>query len=384
MAKRDYYEVLGVSRTASSEEIKKAYRKLAIKYHPDKNPDNKEAEEKFKEAAEAYNVLSDEQKKSRYDQFGHAGMGGAGGFGGAGGGMSMEDIFAQFGDLFGGGGFFGGGFGGGNYQRQHVNKGANLRVRVELTLEEIAKGVEKKLKVKKYIACKECSGNGEKNGNSHTTCSECNGSGQVTRIQNTILGRMQSTTVCPTCGGNGKMIKEKCNHCSGEGITRGEEVISVKIPAGVYEGLQLSVNGKGNASRRGGINGDLLVVIKEKDHPELIRDGNDLLYNLFISIPDAILGAKAEIPTLGGRVKVTIDKGTQSGKILRLRRKGLPSIEGYGVGDLLIKVNVFIPEKISSEEEKILEKLGESPNFDTKNVEREEGFFEKVRNFFTD
>lgn len=384
MAKRDYYEILGVSKTASPEEIKKAYRKLAIKYHPDKNPDNKEAEEKFKEAAEAYNVLSDEQKKSRYDQFGHAGMGGAGGFGGASGGMSMEDIFAQFGDLFGGGGFFGGGFGGGNYQRQHINKGANLRVRVELTLEEIAKGVEKKLKVKKYIACKECNGNGEKNGNSHTKCSECNGSGQVTRIQNTILGRMQSTTVCPTCGGNGKMIKEKCSHCSGEGINRGEEVISVKIPAGVYEGLQLSVSGKGNAARRGGVNGDLLVVIKEKDHPELIRDGNDLLYNLFISVPDAILGAKAEIPTLEGRVKVTIDKGTQSGKILRLRRKGLPSIEGYGVGDLLIKVNIFIPEKISSEEEKILEKLGKSPNFDTKNVEREEGFFEKVKNFFTD
>lgn len=384
MAKRDYYEILGVSRTASPEEIKKAYRKLAIKYHPDKNPDNKEAEEKFKEAAEAYNVLSDEQKKSRYDQFGHAGMGGAGGFGGASGGMSMEDIFAQFGDLFGGGGFFGGGFGGGNYQRQHINKGANLRVRVELTLEEIAKGVEKKLKVKKYIACKECNGNGEKNGNSHTKCSECNGSGQVTRIQNTILGRMQSTTVCPTCGGNGKMIKEKCSHCSGEGINRGEEVISVKIPAGVYEGLQLSVSGKGNAARRGGVNGDLLVVIKEKDHPELVRDGNDLLYNLFISVPDAILGAKAEIPTLEGRVKVTIDKGTQSGKILRLRRKGLPSIEGYGVGDLLIKVNIFIPEKISSEEEKILEKLGKSPNFDTKNVEREEGFFEKVKNFFTD
>lgn len=384
MAKRDYYEILGVSKTASPEEIKKAYRKLAIKYHPDKNPDNKEAEEKFKEAAEAYNVLSDEQKKSRYDQFGHAGMGGAGGFGGASGGMSMEDIFAQFGDLFGGGGFFGGGFGGGNYQRQHINKGANLRVRVELTLEEIAKGVEKKLKVKKYIACKECNGNGEKNGNSHTKCSECNGSGQVTRIQNTILGRMQSTTVCPTCGGNGKMIKEKCSHCSGEGINRGEEVISVKIPAGVYEGLQLSVSGKGNAARRGGVNGDLLVVIKEKDHPELVRDGNDLLYNLFISVPDAILGAKAEIPTLEGRVKVTIDKGTQSGKILRLRRKGLPSIEGYGVGDLLIKVNIFIPEKISSEEEKILEKLGKSPNFDTKNVEREEGFFEKVKNFFTD
>lgn len=380
MAKRDYYEVLGVSKSASPEEIKKAYRKLALKYHPDKNPDDKAAEEKFKEAAEAYDVLSSPEKKQRYDQFGHSGMGGAGGFSGA--GMSMEDIFSQFGDLFGGGGFFGG-FGGAQ-QRQQVNRGSNLRLKVELSLEEIAKGVEKKLKVKKYIACKSCHGNGEKNGNSHVNCSECNGTGQVTRIQNTLLGRMQTTSTCPVCGGSGKMIKEKCPDCNGEGILRGEEIISVKIPAGVYEGLQLSVSGKGNAARRGGVNGDLIVLIKEKDHPELIRDGNDLLYNLFISIPDAILGASAEIPTLDGKVKVSIDKGTQSGKILRLRKKGLPSIEGHGTGDLLIKVNVFIPKEISREEEKMLEKLGESPNFDTAHVEREEGFFQKVRNFFTD
>lgn len=379
MAKRDYYEVLGVSKTASPEEIKKAYRKLALKYHPDKNPNDKAAEEKFKEAAEAYDVLSSPEKKQRYDQFGHSGMGGAGGFGGA--GMSMEDIFSQFGDLFGGGGFFGG-FGGGQPRQQ--NRGSNLRLKVELTLEEIAKGVEKKLKVKKYVACNSCHGNGEKNGNSHVSCSQCNGTGQVTRIQNTLLGRMQTTSTCPACHGNGKMIKENCPDCNGEGIVRGEEVISVKIPPGVYEGLQLSVTGKGNAARHGGSNGDLIVLIKEKDHPELIRDGNDLLYNLFISIPDAILGASAEIPTLEGKVKVSIEKGTQSGKILRLRKKGLPSVEGYGTGDLLIKVNVFIPKEISDQEEKIIEKLSESPNFDTAHVEREEGFFQKVRNFFTD
>ncbi|PVX49977.1 molecular chaperone DnaJ [Balneicella halophila] len=381
MAKRDYYEVLGVSKSASPEEIKKAYRKLALKYHPDKNPDDKETEEKFKEAAEAYDVLSSPEKKQRYDQFGHAGMGGAGNFGGA--GMSMEDIFSQFGDLFGGGGGFFGGFGGGQ-QRQQVNRGSNLRLKVELTLEEIAKGVEKKLKVKKYTACNSCHGNGEKNGNSHTTCSECNGTGQVTRIQNTLLGRMQTTSSCPVCNGQGKVIKERCPDCNGEGIVRGEEVISVKIPAGVYEGLQLSVSGKGNAARRGGINGDLLVLIKEKEHPDLMRDGNDLLYNLFISIPDAILGASAEIPTLDGKVKVSIEKGTQSGKILRLRKKGLPNIEGYGVGDLLIKVNVFIPKDISSEEEKIMEKLEKSPNFDTAHVEREKGFFQKVKSFFSE
>lgn len=380
MAKRDYYEVLGVSKSASPEEIKKAYRKLAIKYHPDKNPNDKAAEEKFKEAAEAYDVLSSPEKKQRYDQFGHAGMGGAGGY--SGGGMSMEDIFSQFGDLFGGG-FFSG-FGGGGQHQQRVNRGSNLRLKVELTLEEIAKGVEKKLKVKKYISCSTCGGNGEKGGNSHVTCSECNGTGQVIRIQNTLLGRMQTTATCPVCSGSGKMIKENCPDCNGEGILRGEEVISIKIPPGVYDGLQLSVTGKGNAARRGGINGDLLVLIKEKEHPELVRDGNDLLYNLFISIPDAILGASAEIPTLDGKVKVNIDKGTQSGKILRLRRKGLPSIEGYGTGDLLIKVNIFIPKEISKEEEKIIEKLGASPNFDTAHVEREEGFFQKVRNFFTD
>ncbi len=381
MAKRDYYEVLGVSKSATPDEIKKAYRKLAIKYHPDKNPNNKEAEEKFKEAAEAYDVLSSPEKKQRYDQFGHAGMGGAGGF--SGGGMSMEDIFAQFGDLFGGGGGFFSGFGGGQ-QRQQVNRGSNLRLRVELSLEEIATGVEKKLKVKKYISCKSCRGNGEKNGNSHTTCSECQGTGHVIRIQNTLLGRMQTSSTCPICHGNGKVIKENCPDCSGEGIIKGEEIITVQIPAGVYEGLQLSVNGKGNAARRGGINGDLIVLIREKEHSELLRDGNDLLYNLFISIPDAILGASKTIPTLEGKVKVNIDKGTQSGKILRLRKKGLPSIEGYGIGDLLIKVNVFIPKEISKEEEKILEKLGDSSNFDVNRIEREQGFFQKFKNLFTD
>ncbi len=381
MSKRDYYEVLGVSKTASEIEIKKAYRKKALQYHPDKNPGDKEAEEKFKEAAEAYDVLSTPEKKSRYDQFGHAGVGGAAGGGGFG---NMEDIFSQFGDIFGGGSFFSGFGNAGGRRGPAVNRGSNLRVRVKLTLEDIAKGVEKKLKVKKYISCEPCNGTGEKNGNSHTNCTECNGSGSVTRIQNTILGRMQTSTTCPTCRGEGKVIKEKCTSCSGEGVVRGEEVMNINIPAGVYEGLQLSVSSKGNAARRGGINGDLIVQIEEVDHEELVRDGKDLLYNLFVSIPDAILGSTAEIPTLDGKVKVKVTEGTQSGKILRLRGKGLPDIEGYGTGDLLVKVNVWIPKEVGKEEKALLTKLKKSEDFVPKSSDKEDGFFSKVKSFFTE
>ncbi|MFA8434436.1 MAG: molecular chaperone DnaJ [Marinifilaceae bacterium] len=380
MSKRDYYEVLGVSKDASEAEIKKAYRKKAIQYHPDKNPDDKEAEEKFKEAAEAYEVLSTPEKRQRYDQFGHAGMGGAAGGGFGGGGMNMEDIFSHFGDIFGGGSFFGG-FGGGR-SSQRVNRGSNLRVKVKLTLQEIANGVEKKIKVKKYVECNSCNGTGAQGGSSFSNCSTCKGSGQVTRIQNTILGQMQTSSTCPTCNGEGKIITNKCSSCAGEGVIRDEEVISINIPAGVAEGMQLSVSGKGNAARRGGVNGDLLILIQEEEHPELVRDGNDLLYNLFISIPEAILGVAVEIPTIDSKVKVKIEAGTQPGKILRLRGKGLPDINGYGRGDLLVKTNVWIPKNIDKDEKKTLEKLQASSNFSPKPSQQEKSFFKKVKNFF--
>ncbi|MPQ45762.1 molecular chaperone DnaJ [Marinifilum sp. N1E240] len=381
MSKRDYYEVLGVSKSASEAELKKAYRKKAIQFHPDKNPGNKEAEENFKEAAEAYEVLSNAEKRQRYDQFGHAGMGGASG-GGFGGGMNMEDIFSHFGDIFGGSSFFGGGFGGGGGRSQRVNRGSNLRVKVKLTLKEIAEGVEKKIKVKKYIECNSCNGSGAKDGSSFSTCSTCNGSGQVTRVQNTILGQMQTASTCPSCSGEGKMITNKCTSCSGEGIVRDEEIITINIPAGVAEGMQLSVGGRGNAARRGGVNGDLLILIQEEAHPELVRDENDLLYNLFISIPDSILGTAVEIPTIENKVKVKIEAGTQPGKILRLRGKGLPDVNGYGRGDLMVKINVWVPNNVTKDEKKILEKLQASESFTPKPTSQEKSFFKKVRNFF--
>ncbi len=361
--KRDYYEVLEVSKTATFEEIKKAYRKKAIKYHPDKNPGDAEAEEKFKEAAEAYEILSDQNKRARYDQFGHAGVGGASG-GGFGGGMSMEDIFSQFGDIFGGhfGGFGGfGSFGGSRGRR--VNRGSDLRVKVKLSLKEILHGVEKKIKVKKYVACSHCNGNGSENGNSFSTCSTCNGTGSVTRVQNTILGQMQTTTTCPACNGEGTTIQKKCPHCNGEGIRNEEEVIAIKIPAGVEEGMQLSMQGRGNAARRGGINGDLLILIEEEEDPDLIRDHNDVIYNLFISFPTAALGGMVEVPTIEGVAKVKIDPGTQPGKVLRLRNKGLPSVNSFGTGDELINVNVYIPENLSDNEKKTIAEMEKSENF---------------------
>jgi len=380
MSKRDYYEVLGVPRNATREEIKKAYRKQALKYHPDKNPGNKEAEEKFKEAAEAYEVLSDDEKRARYDQFGHAGVGGASG-GGFGGGMTMEDIFEHFGDIFGG--HFGfGGFGSTRSRGRRVNKGADLRVKVKLTLQEIASGVEKKIKLSKYVMCEACGGTGAAGGSSYSTCSTCRGSGMVTRVTNTILGQMQTTTTCPACGGEGRVITNKCSHCHGEGIIQGTEVITLNIPAGVSEGMQMTVSGKGNAARRGGINGDLLVIIQEEPHPELIRDGNDLFYNLYVTISQAALGAHVEVPTIDGSVKIKIDPGTQPGKILRVRGKGLPELNGYGKGDLLVHVNVWIPKDLSKDERKILEKLEESPNFKPKPDKNDRSFFERIKSAF--
>ena len=384
MAKRDYYEVLGVSKSAGKDEIKKAYRKMALQFHPDKNPGDHTAEEKFKEAAEAYEVLSDDNKRARYDQFGHAGMnGGSGGFGG--GGMTMEDIFSQFGDIFGGhfgsfGGF--GGFGGSRGGSRRVNKGSDLRVKVKLTLKEIANGVEKKIKVNKYITCKSCSGTGAANGSSYSTCSTCRGSGYVTRVTNTLLGQMQTTSPCPTCNGEGKMITDKCTSCSGEGVVRDAEVITLKIPAGVAEGMQMSVSGKGNAARRGGVNGDLLVLIEEEKHPDLIRDGNDLIYNLYISFPEAALGAPVEIPTVEGKVKIKIEPGTQPGKVLRLRGKGLPDVNGYGRGDLLVSINVWVPKNLSKDEKATVEKLSKSENFTPAPDSGDKSFFERMKNFF--
>jgi len=377
MSKRDYYEVLEVSKTATKEELKKAYRKQALKFHPDRNPGDNEAEHKFKEAAEAYEVLSNDDKRRRYDQFGHAGLGGASGGGAGGFSMDIEDIFSSFGDIFGFGGFGGGSRRGG----QRVARGSNLRVKVKLNLNEIANGVEKKIKVKRYVSCNTCGGTGAADSNSMTTCSTCNGHGQVTRITNTILGQMQTASVCPTCGGKGKIITKKCDSCHGDGVVKQDDIIEINIPAGVSEGMQLSVSGKGNAPAGGGINGDLLILIEEERHPELIRNDNDLLYNLFISVPDAILGAPVEIPTLNGKVKVKIEPGTEAGKILRLRGKGIPDVQGYGRGDLLVKVNVYIPKNISKDEKKMLEKFKDSDNFAPKASE-EKNFFNRVKDFF--
>lgn len=379
MSKRDYYEVLGVDKNATADELKKAYRKKAIQYHPDKNPGDASAEDKFKEAAEAYEVLSDANKKARYDQYGHAGVGGAAGGGFGGGGMNMDDIFSQFGDIFGGFGFGGGGQSRGG---RRVNRGSNLRVRVKLDLKEIAHGAEKKIKVNKYISCDSCHGSGAEGGGSYTTCSTCRGTGHVTRVQQTFLGQMQTQSVCPSCGGEGKIITNKCKKCGGNGIVKGEEVISINIPAGVEDGMQLSVSGKGNAAARGGINGDLIVVIEEIPHNELKRDGNNLLYDHYISIPDAVLGTTIEIPTVDGKAKVKIPAGTQGGKVFRLRGKGLPSVEYHGVGDLLVNINIWTPQNLSSEETRIMENFSKSSNFAPKPTSKDKSFFDRMRDYF--
>ncbi|GAA0742291.1 molecular chaperone DnaJ [Gaetbulibacter jejuensis] len=374
MAKRDYYEVLGVSKQATAAEIKKAYRKMALKYHPDKNPDDKDAEAKFKEAAEAYEVLSNADKKARYDQFGHQAFEGAGGFGG--GGMNMDDIFSQFGDIFGGafggGGFsgFGGGFGGG----QRRVKGSNLRIRVTLTLEEIANGVEKKIKVKRKIQAP---------GTTYKTCGTCNGTGQVTRITNTILGRMQTSAPCQTCGGAGQTIDRKPADADAQGLKVAEETVSVKIPAGVVDGMQLKVTGKGNDAPGNGISGDLLVAIQEEEHPTLKREGDNLHYDLYVSLPDAVLGTSTEIDTVTGKVRIKIEAGVQSGKILRLRGKGIPSINGYGKGDLLVHVNVWTPKTLNKQQKEFFENMREDEHFAPKPESSDKSFFEKVKDMFS-
>jgi molecular chaperone DnaJ len=379
MAKRDYYEVLGVPKGADSSSIKKAYRKMAVKYHPDKNPDDKAAEEKFKEAAEAYEVLSSDEKKQRYDQFGHAGMGGAaGGRSGFGGGMNMEDIFEQFGDVFGGGGGFGGRGGGG---RSNVNRGSNLRVRVKLNLSEIANGVKKKIKVNKYVSCNSCSGSGAQGGG-FDTCGTCNGSGRVTRVQNTILGQMQTAVTCPTCSGEGKTIKNKCTKCYGDGVVKEEEVVEINIPSGVSNEMQLSVRGKGNAGARNGIAGDLIVLVEEEEHEFLKRDGANLHYDLYVSFIDAALGATVEVPTVDAKARIKVEQGTQGGKLLRLRGKGLPELDHHGKGDLLVHINVWTPKSVTKEERVNLESLRESENFQPNPGKTERSFFQKMKDAF--
>ncbi|MEP0986367.1 molecular chaperone DnaJ [Ekhidna sp.] len=372
MAKRDFYEILGVDRSASKEELKKAYRKIAIKYHPDKNPDDKEAEEKFKEAAEAYEILSNDEKRQRYDQFGHQGVGGAGG-GFSGGGMNMEDIFSQFGDIFGGGGspfdsFFGGGGRGGRRTR----KGTNLRIKLKLTLEEVAHGVEKKIKVNRLVVDPDTK---------FQTCSSCSGSGQVRKVMNTMLGQMMSTSTCPACGGSGQTVESRATGVDSSGLKRQEQVIPIKIPAGVTDGMQLSMSGKGNEVA-GGIPGDLLILVEEVEHEILKRDGNNVIYDLYINFIDAALGTSIEVPTIDGKVKIKVDQGTQSGKILRLRGKGIKSVEGYGQGDQLVHVNVWTPKKLSAEEKEILESLRDSPNFQPDPGKSDKSFFERMKEFF--
>ncbi len=386
--KRDFYEILGVSKTASADEIKKAYRKVAMQYHPDRNPGNKEAEEKFKEAAEAYEILSDTDKKSQYDRYGHAGVSGngRGGFGG-GQNMNMDDIFSQFGDIFGDdvfGSFFGGGQrrGGGGGRTRGV-RGSNLRVRIKLNYEEIAKGASKTIKVKKYVGCNTCGGTGAKDKSSMQTCGTCGGSGQVRRVQNTFLGQMQTVTTCPTCNGEGSTIAHKCTACKGEGRVYGEENITIEIPAGVQEGMQLNVSGKGNMGERGGAPGDLIVLIEEEAHAHLHRDGLNVAYDLHISFPDAVFGIQAEVPTIDGRAKIKIPPGTQSGKVFRLKGKGFPAVQSYEKGDQLIYVNVWTPQHLTSEEKAMLEKLQQGQNFQPKPEKGEKGFFERVREMFS-
>ena len=378
MEKRDYYEVLGVSKDASADDLKKAYRKLAMKYHPDRNPGDKEAEEKFKEAAEAYDVLNDPDKRARYDRFGHAGLEG-GGFGGSGGGMSMDDIFSQFGDIFS---EFGFGFGGHSSQRQAtVRRGTNIRIKVELTLAEIAAGVHKKLKVNKYIPCSQCNGTGSSDGKQEN-CSTCKGAGRVYRNMQTMFGVMRSESVCPSCQGDGKIIKNKCSNCHGEGIVKGDDITEIDIPKGVSDGMEFAVRGKGNAGPRNGIAGDLIVHIEEKADANFERNGDDLIQNIFITIPDAILGTQVEIPTIDGKVRVKIAPGTQSGKVLRLKGKGLPTLQGYSTGDMLVNVNVWIPKKLSKEEEKLVQQLAGSDNFKPAPSAEDKSFFNRLRDYF--
>lgn len=386
--KRDFYEVLGVDRKSAAEDIKKAYRKLAIKFHPDKNPDDPTAEDKFKEAAEAYSILSDENKRKRYDQFGHAGMGGGSagaGAGGFGGGFTMEDIFSQFGDIFGNGGGGGspfgdmfGGQGGGRRQR----RGSDLRIKLKLDLNEVANGAEKKIKVKRHVTCDTCGGNGAKQGTALTTCTTCQGNGQVRKVVNTMLGQMVSSSTCTTCNGDGKIVTDRCEVCAGEGRLMQDDLITLNIPGGVGDGMQLSMSGKGNVPQRGGVAGDLLIVIEEEENEHLKRDGNNVVFDMHLSFVDAALGTSVEIPTIDGKARITVEPGTQAGRILRLKGKGVKDLNGYGRGDQLVHVNVWTPQQLSSEERATLETLRNSPNFQPKPGKNEKGFFDKMKDFF--
>ncbi len=381
----DFYKILGVERTASADEIKRAYKKVAIKYHPDRNPGNKEAEEKFKLAAEAYDVLRDPDKRARYDQFGAEGVNGAGGFGGFGGeGMDLNDIFSAFGDIFGGRSGFGGfgGFGGGGTQPRQY-KGADMRMKVKLTLEEIATGVTKKFKVKKDVVCSECGGSGCEKGHQPEVCSTCHGQGYVMRTRRSMFGMMQSQEVCPDCHGEGKQIKHKCSHCRGEGVVNGEDIVEINIPAGVGEGMMLNVSGKGNAARHGGVPGDIQVIIEEIPHADFIRDETDLIYNLLLTVPQASLGDTVEVPTITGRARIKIEPGTQPGTALRLRGKGLPAVQGYGygTGDIVVNISVYIPEKLDASEKEHMAALKESSHMQPSDSIKNK-IFKAFRNYF--
>jgi len=387
MAKRDYYEVLGVDKKASEDEIKKAYRKIAIKYHPDRNPGSKEAEEKFKEAAEAYDVLHDPQKRQQYDQFGFD-AGKMGGFGGGfGGDFSMDDIFSMFGDVFGGRGGFGGfgGFGGSQRQGTRIHRGSDLRLKVKLTLQEIATGTTKKFKVRKDITCPVCHGSGAEGNSGSDTCPTCHGQGYVIRTSQSLFGMMQSQSVCPTCHGEGKIIKNKCKHCNGEGVVKGEEVVEINIPAGVAGGMVVNVPGKGNAGKHNGVNGDIQVLVEEEPNDTFVRDGQDVIYNLLLDFPTAALGGQVDIPTIDGqKVRIKIEPGTQPGKTLRLRGKGLPAVQGYGrgMGDLIVNISVYVPKTLSRDEKEMLEKMKNSDNFKG-DIQTKRSIFDKFRNYFT-
>jgi len=385
MAKRDYYEVLGVAKGSTQDEIKKAYRKVAMQYHPDRNPGDKSAEDKFKEAAEAYEILSDADKRSQYDRFGHAGVAGNGrGFGG-GGHMNMDDIFSQFGDIFGEdifGSFFGGAGGRPGQRRGRGVRGSTLRIKLKLNFEEIAKGVTKSIKVKKYVPCNTCSGSGAKDKGSIQNCNTCGGSGQVRKVTNTFLGQMQTVTTCPTCSGEGSVITSKCTSCKGEGRVFSDETVTIDIPAGVQEGMQLNVSGRGNAGERGGPAGDLIVLIEEEGHPELVRDGLNVAFEMHLSFTDVVFGTQVEVPTIDGRAKIKIPAGTQSGKIFRLKGKGFPAVNSHEKGDQLIHVNVWTPQNLTAEEKAMLDKLSSSPNFKPNPDKNERSFFDKVREMF--
>lgn len=384
MAKRDYYEILGVSKNATDKEIKDAYRKLAIKYHPDRNQGDKAAEDKFKEAAEAYDVLGNAEKKQRYDQFGHQAFEGGGfGGGGFGGGMNMEDIFRNFGDVFGGGGFEGF-FGGGGRGGSRSNRGSSIRISTKLTLEEIASGVKKKINIQRKTNCKSCSGSGAANeAGAKESCKRCNGSGVIRKVQSTFLGQFQTETVCPTCDGRGEMILKSCKECSGKGVNMNKDTIEINIPAGVQQGMSLSMRGEGNQGENGGSRGDLIIQIEEIEHPVFIRDEKNIIYNLNINFAKLALGADVVVPTIDGQVKINIKSGTQAGKILRLTGKGIPDVNGYGKGDQLIVINAWTPQHLSAEEKKALEGFINSSNFnpDT-NAKSKEGFFSRMKDFF--